>query len=81
MKDKIKAVIVDDIDNICIHLKKLLSKFDQIQLVGEATDIEEATSIIDKQRPDLLFLDINLNGLSELNLIKCKLITIERKIL
>ena len=58
MKDKIKAVIVDDIDNMRIQLKKLLSKFDQIQLVGEATDIEEATSIIDKQRPDLLFLEI-----------------------
>jgi two-component system LytT family response regulator len=70
MKDKIKAVIVDDIDNMRLQLKKLLSKFDQIQLVGEATDIDQATSIIDKQRPDLLFLDINLNGLSELNLIK-----------
>jgi two-component system LytT family response regulator len=68
MKDKIKAVIVDDVDNMRIVLKKLLSTFDKIQLVGEAADFEDATKIISKERPDLLFLDIDLNGLSALDL-------------
>ena len=68
MKDKIKAVILDDADNMRIVLKKLLSTFDKIQLVGEAADFGEARNIIGKERPDLLFLDIDLNGLSTLDL-------------
>ena len=63
MKDIIKAVIVDDVDSMRIVLKKLLGTFDKIQIIGEAADFEEARNIISEERPDLLFLDIDLNYL------------------
>jgi two-component system LytT family response regulator len=70
MKDIIKAVIVDDVDSMRIVLKKLLGTFDKIQIIGEAADFEEARNIITEERPDLLFLDIDLNGLTSLDLLK-----------
>ncbi len=70
MKDIIKAVIVDDVDSMRIVLKKLLGTFDKIQIIGEAADFEEARNIVSEERPDLLFLDIDLNGLTSLDLLK-----------
>jgi two-component system LytT family response regulator len=70
MKDIIKAVIVDDVDSMRIVLKKLLGTFDKIQIIGEAADFEDARNIISEERPDLLFLDIDLNGLTSLDLLK-----------
>jgi two-component system LytT family response regulator len=70
MKDIIKAVIVDDLDNIHIVLKKLLGNFDKIKIIGEAADFETALNIISEERPDLVFLDIDLNGLTSIDLLK-----------
>ncbi|MBP9185754.1 MAG: response regulator transcription factor [Bacteroidia bacterium] len=70
MKDIIKAVIVDDVDSMRIVLKKLLGAFDKIQIIGEAADFDEARNLITEERPDLLFLDIDLNGLTSLDLLK-----------
>jgi two-component system LytT family response regulator len=53
-----------------IVLKKLLGTFDKIQIIGEAADFEEARNVISEERPDLLFLDIDLNGLTSLDLLK-----------
>jgi two-component system LytT family response regulator len=70
MKDVIKAVIVDDVESMRVVLKKLLSSFDKIKLVGEAADFEEARNIISEERPELLLLDIDLNGLTSIDLLK-----------
>jgi two-component system LytT family response regulator len=69
MKDIIKAVLVDDVESMRIVLKKLLSRFDKIQVTGEASDFEEALDVINEDRPDLLFLDIDLNGLTSIDLL------------
>jgi two-component system LytT family response regulator len=69
MKDVIKAVLVEDIESMRMVLKKLLSSFDKIQVVGEASDFDEAQNIINEERPDLLFLDIDLNGLTSIDLL------------
>jgi two-component system LytT family response regulator len=69
MKEIIKAVLVDDVESMRMILKKLLSSFDKIQVIGEAADFEEAQDIINEERPDLLFLDIDLNGLTSLDLL------------
>ena len=69
MKEHIKAVIVDDVESMRAVLKKLLSNFDQIQLVGEASDYDEAKNIIQEEKPDLLFLDVDLNGLTSIDLL------------
>jgi two-component system LytT family response regulator len=70
MKDIIKAVVVDDVESMRLVLRKLLSSFDKIQVVGDAADFDEARTIIREERPDLLFLDIDLNGLTSIDLLK-----------
>ncbi len=70
MKEVIKAIIVDDVESMRLVLKKLLSNFERIQIIGEAADFEQARTMITEDKPDLLFLDIDLNGLTSLDLLK-----------
>jgi len=69
MKDKITALIVDDVDMMRITLKKILEKFPKIQVIGEAADYESAKSAINDLQPDLVFLDIDLNGLTSIDIL------------
>lgn len=46
------------------YFKKLLSHENDITIVGEATDGYRALSLINQLKPDVVFLDINLPGLS-----------------
>lgn len=57
-----KALIVDDSRLARNELKRLLKEFDNIVLVGETANAEEALEKIEKEDPDLLFLDIQLPG-------------------
>ena len=59
MKEKIKAIIVDDLESMRVVLKKLLANFEQIEIIAEAADYDEAKLIIQEDKPDLLFLDID----------------------
>jgi two-component system, LytTR family, response regulator len=58
----LKTLIVDDERLARTEMRRLLFAFPQIQLVGEAADISEATELISKYQPDLVFLDIQLVG-------------------
>ncbi len=60
----LKAVIVDDeiasIDSLEILLRNIDEK---IEVCGKASNIEEAKNVIDKNNPDIVFLDIEMpNG-------------------
>ncbi len=56
----IKAVIVEDSRLARNELKELLKEFNDIDLVGEAENVDEGIELIKKLQPDLLFLDINM---------------------
>lgn len=60
MSDKIRAVIVDDeetaIDNLCFELKK----YQWISVEGVARNGKAGIRLIEKEHPDLLFLDVEL---------------------
>ena len=60
MNDKIRAVIIDDeetaIDNLCFELKK----YPWISVEGIACNGKAGIRLIEKERPDLLFLDVEL---------------------
>jgi two-component system, LytTR family, response regulator len=57
----LRAVIVDDEPDCVGVIEKLLAEYcHEVQVVGCTTDSTEAVSIILKQRPDLLFLDIEM---------------------
>jgi two-component system LytT family response regulator len=67
--NKIRSIVVDDVDMIRMTMKKLLQNFPVIELVGEAADYDSAKELINKTKPDLVFLDIDLNGITSLDLI------------
>ena len=69
----IKTVIVDDEALARDRLRQLLQGEPDIQIVGECTDGREAVAAIQRESPDLIFLDIQmpeLNGFEVLDAIK-----------
>jgi len=57
-----RVVIVDDEPLGLEKLRGLLGKETRVELIGEATNGDEAVRTIRELRPDLVFLDINLPG-------------------
>lgn len=57
---KIKAVIVEDSRLARNELKELIKNHGELQLVGEAENVDAGYELIQKEAPDLLFLDINM---------------------
>jgi two-component system LytT family response regulator len=69
---KIRTLIVDDEPLARERLRQLLAEQPEIELVGECADGREAVDAIQKQSPDLIFLDIQmpeLNGFEVLEAI------------
>ncbi|MBK9138922.1 MAG: response regulator transcription factor [Verrucomicrobia bacterium] len=57
---KIRTVIVDDEPLARERLRKLLTAEADIELVAECGDGAEAVEVIDREQPDLVFLDIQM---------------------
>ena len=57
-----KALIIDDERLARKELISLLEKHEDIEVVGEAANADEAEALIAEKKPDLLFLDINMPG-------------------
>jgi len=56
----LKAVIVEDSRLARNELKELMKAHKEIELIGEAENVDEGFVLINKTNPDLLFLDINM---------------------
>jgi two-component system, LytTR family, response regulator len=56
----ITTIIVDDEKLAREGLKSLLKEFPEIEIVGEATNADEAIDMIDRLKPQLMFLDIEM---------------------
>lgn len=63
MNDRIRAVIVDDEPLAREGVRLHLENEPDIDVAGEAGGGEEAVSLIEEVRPDLLFLDVQMPGL------------------
>jgi two-component system, LytTR family, response regulator len=57
-----KALIIDDERLARNELKKLLSDFPEIEVIGEAANANEGIEKIESLSPDLIFLDIQMPG-------------------
>jgi two-component system LytT family response regulator len=57
-----KALIVDDEPLARRELRRLLGAFPWVQVVGEAADVDEALTQVDKLAPALVFLDVQMPG-------------------
>jgi two-component system LytT family response regulator len=60
----LRAVIVDDEPLARKRLRRLLEAHPDIDIAGEAGDGEAACRVIDEVAPDLVFLDVQMPGLS-----------------
>nr|NQU89569.1 response regulator transcription factor [Bacteroidota bacterium] len=69
MAKKIKALIVDDERLARKTLYSLLSKYDEIEIVGEADGVKEAIIKIKEHSPEVLFLDFQMPGQSGFDLL------------
>lgn len=59
-----RALLVDDEPAARERLRQILSGFDDLEIVGEAEDGEQAIERIEELSPDLVFLDIQMPGCS-----------------
>ena len=57
---KIKAVIVEDSRLARNELKELIKNHPEIEIIGEAENVDSGFELIQETQPDLLFLDINM---------------------
>ncbi len=56
----IKTIIIDDEKLAREGLKNLLKEFTDIEIIGEASNADEGLDLIDKLKPQLIFLDIQM---------------------
>jgi two-component system LytT family response regulator len=56
----VRALIVDDEEPARRLLRALLSVWSRVSVIGEAADGEAAASLIRDERPDLVFLDVQM---------------------
>ena len=57
-----KALIIDDERLARTELKRLLTPFKDIKVIGEAVNADDALEKINELKPELLFLDIQMPG-------------------
>lgn len=63
---KLKTIICDDNEADIIALKKIISE--EVDIIGEANDANECLEVMHKEKPDLLMLDIDMPGMSGIEL-------------
>ena len=65
----IRAYLVDDEPPALDRLARMLELSGRVQIIGASTDPMEALAEVGRLRPDLLFLDIHMPGLSGFELL------------
>lgn len=59
---ELRVAIVDDEPVARRAIRKLLESEDDLTIVGEATTAEEAVELIERENPDVVFLDVQMPG-------------------
>jgi len=70
---KIRILLADDHQLICIALRKIFDECPDMEVVAEANDGEQAVKLAEDLKPDVIIMDISmpkLNGLEATKIIK-----------
>jgi DNA-binding NarL/FixJ family response regulator len=59
---KLKILIVDDMDSMRLLVTQYLRRIDEVTVVGQAVDGEEAIRKAKESNPDIILMDISLPG-------------------
>lgn len=65
-----KAILIDDERLARGELRRLLAEVKTIEVVGEASNADEARQQLEKHQPDLVFLDVQMPGETGLELLE-----------
>ena len=68
--EKIKLILVDDHQLFREGIKALLTGYDDIMIIGEASDGKELFSKLESLHPDIIIMDISLHGMSGIEITK-----------
>ena len=73
-KDKTRAIkkvfVVDDHSIVCHGLKRLIEHEPDLEFSGDARKASDALARLEKERPDIIIVDISLEGISGLEFMK-----------
>ncbi len=69
----IRLMIIDDHEMVREGLKAILVVESDFSIVGEAANAEEALTLIERLRPDVVLLDVRLPGVSGIEV--CRIVT------
>jgi DNA-binding LytR/AlgR family response regulator len=67
---KLRSLLIDDEPNARMRLRWLLKDEQRVEVIGEAKDGLEAVTEIQRLRPDLVFLDVQMPGLDGFETLK-----------
>ena len=59
---KLRCVVLEDEDDLRKWLVKKLNQYPELEIIGEATSVDEAYRMIVTLRPDAAFMDVHLIG-------------------
>jgi two-component system LytT family response regulator len=66
---KLTAIVIDDEPLARRELRALLATHQELEIVGEAEDVDTAAALISRVSPDVVFLDIQLSGATGFDLL------------
>ena len=67
---RLRSLLIDDEPNARMRLRRLLKDEERVEVIGEAKDGFEAVTEIERLKPDLVFLDIQMPGLDGFETLK-----------
>jgi len=70
MREKLRVVVADDERPARSVLLAMLHTFEDVDVVGEARDGSEAVEVIERERPDLALLDLQMPEATGLEVVK-----------
>lgn len=69
-KQGLKILLIDDTQMVLQHLQNLLSELEQVSSTEAVLSAEEALTLLDNYEPDIMVLDINMPGMSGIEMLK-----------
>jgi DNA-binding NarL/FixJ family response regulator len=61
--EHIRIVLVDDHEIVRAGLRMLLGRYPDLEVVGEASDGEQALAVVAEQAPDVVIMDLSMPGM------------------